>query len=119
VRELPDIQRRRGRARARAAVRAPVAHDYRGGPNVFADASELSDELLASGAEGLAERLPERRPEELTVSGDPDDCVRAIRAHLDARADAVALFPYPVDRVEAMLKPAAEAILPQLSTKEA
>jgi alkanesulfonate monooxygenase SsuD/methylene tetrahydromethanopterin reductase-like flavin-dependent oxidoreductase (luciferase family) len=111
-------------ARAREAVRAAVAHDYARGPNVFTDADGLSDELrdlLRDGPATLADRLPERWLEELTVSGDPADCARAIRRQLEAGADAVALFPYPVERAEPMLELAAAEILPRLepATKEA
>jgi len=105
------------RERAREPLRAAVARDLAGGPNVFTDASGISDELrrlATDGTAALAERMPERWLDELTVSGDADDCAAAIRAHVDAGADSVALFPFPAERAEPMLELAAAEILPRL-----
>lgn len=107
------------RARAKAALRGPAAfYLAAGGRNALTDAFGISDELedmlARGGAETVERELPHRWLDELTVSGDPDECAEGIRRYLDAGADSVVLFPLPSERSEEIVRSAAAEVLPRL-----
>lgn len=105
--------------RARRAVRSALAF-YRaaGGANALTDVYGISDELRAllveGGAEHLERTMPDQWVEDLTVAGTPEECVSKLRALHDAGADAVALFPTPVDEADRVVQLAGEEVLPRL-----
>lgn len=106
-------------ARAKDALRAPAAfYLAAGGRNGLTDAFGISDELedmIARGGAAAVEReLPDRWLDELTISGDPDECAAGIRRLLAAGADSVVLFPLPSDRSDEIVRIAAAEVLPRV-----
>lgn len=109
----------RDRRRAKAALRGTAAfYLAAGGRTALTDAFEISDELedmiARGGVETVEREFPERWLDELTVSGDPDECAEGIRRYLEAGADSVVLFPLPSDRSDEILRTAAADVLPRL-----
>ena len=70
--------------------------------------------LLTGGVDRLAAEMPERWLDDLAVTGDPDECARQIRRLMDAGADSVALFPLPAERSEAIIRLAAQEVVPRV-----
>ena len=70
--------------------------------------------LLAGGVDRLAAEMPDRWLDDLAVTGDPDECARQIRRLMDAGADSVALFPLPAARSEAIIRLAAQEVVPRV-----
>ena len=105
---------------ARAAVRGPLGFYKSTGPNALTDIYGNSDEIEAllakHGAESLAEHMPNRWVEDLTIAGTPEECADKIRAFGEAGADTVALFPLPAERVDALVELTAREVLPILRT---
>jgi 5,10-methylenetetrahydromethanopterin reductase len=109
-------------AAARAAVR-PLAASYLAlepsGP--LTDAYGISDELAAlvdrtkGDTDDLAAALPDGWLDELVIAGDAADCIDAIRRLLDAGSTAVALFPTPPDRGDAIVEYLGRNVLPELT----
>ncbi|MGH3004758.1 MAG: LLM class flavin-dependent oxidoreductase [Gaiellaceae bacterium] len=106
----------RAAERARTVVRPRLVRDLARGRSVFTDLHGTSEQLEAilvrGGAAALARELPESWLDDLAVVGDPPACAAAIERQLDAGADAVALFPVPVERAEEQLELAAAEVLP-------
>jgi len=105
--------------KARAAARSQVAF-YCGvmGVTGYSDAYGVSDELGAMiaehGVDGLHDVVPEQWVEDLSISGDPDECVEKIRRYRAAGADAVVLWLPPGEGSEARMRLAAAEILPRV-----
>ncbi len=103
---------------ARAALR-PVMAFYL---SVLADSPlievygirEELGSLLTGGVDRLAAEMPDRWLDDLAVTGDPDECARQIRRLMDAGADSVALFPLPAERSEAIIRLAAQEVVPRV-----
>jgi 5,10-methylenetetrahydromethanopterin reductase len=82
-------------------------------PEVCGISDELS-RLAAGGVEQIAAEMPDSWIDELTVSGDPDECLAKIERLLDAGADSVMLFPFPPERTTGMLELTAARLLPRV-----
>jgi 5,10-methylenetetrahydromethanopterin reductase len=85
--------------------------------SALTDVYGISDELLAmaeGGPDQVNREMPDRWVDDLTVSGDPDECAARIRAFFDAGADSVVLFPAPVERAGEILRLAAAEVLPRV-----
>lgn len=103
--------------RARQAVRAPLAfYSSEGGVNALTEIAGVSEALMnmvrRGGHEVVAQEMPARWVEELTISGTPEECSERIRAFHDAGVDSVALFPMPQERADQSIEMAAAEILP-------
>ncbi len=89
-----------------------------GGRNALTDAVGISDQLgemiARGGAEAVAEEMPERWVDELTISGSPGEVAEKIRRLHDAGADSVSLFPASSDRVEQVIDTTAAEVIPLL-----
>src|SRR6476469_6454946 len=70
--------------------------------------------LLTDGVDRLAAEMPDRWLDDLAVAGDPDECARQIRRLMDAGADSVALFPLPAERSGAIIRLAAQEVVPRV-----
>jgi 5,10-methylenetetrahydromethanopterin reductase len=107
------------RRKARATARGQVAF-YCGvvGVTSYSDAYGISDELRAMiaehGIDGLHDVVPEQWVEDLSISGDPEECVEKIRRYLEAGVDSVMLWLPPGDEAEARMRMAATEILPRI-----
>ena len=105
--------------KARAAARAQVAF-YLGivGVTAYSDAYRISEELRAliaeHGIDGLHDVVPEQWVDDLSVSGNADECVEKIRRYREAGADALMLWLPPSDDREARMRQAAADILPRV-----
>ena len=101
-------------------MRGPLGFYKSTGPNALTDIYGNSDEIEAllakHGAESLAEHMPNRWVEDLTIAGTPEECADKIRAFGEAGADTVALFPLPTERVDALVELTAREVLPILRT---
>jgi alkanesulfonate monooxygenase SsuD/methylene tetrahydromethanopterin reductase-like flavin-dependent oxidoreductase (luciferase family) len=82
--------------------------------DVHGSSAELTDMVERGGAETVAGEMPESWLDELIVAGDPEECAEKIRRYLDAGADAVIIFPTPVERAEEIVRLAAKEVLPRL-----
>jgi alkanesulfonate monooxygenase SsuD/methylene tetrahydromethanopterin reductase-like flavin-dependent oxidoreductase (luciferase family) len=105
--------------KAKAAARNQVAF-YLGvmGKSGYSDAYGISDELLQMigerGLDGLEDAIPDRWVDDLSVAGDPDECVEKIRRYREAGADSVVLCLPPSDESDARMRLAAAEILPKI-----
>jgi alkanesulfonate monooxygenase SsuD/methylene tetrahydromethanopterin reductase-like flavin-dependent oxidoreductase (luciferase family) len=59
--------------------------------------------------------MPERWLDDLAVAGEPDECAEKIRRLLDAGSDSVALFPLGGEAPEAVVRAAADDVLPRVA----
>lgn len=108
------------RTRAKAALRGPTAfYLAAGGRNALTDAAGISDELddmiTRGGAEVVERELPDHWLDELTVSGDADECAERIGHLLAAGADSVVLFPLPSERSDEIIRAAAADVMPRVA----
>jgi alkanesulfonate monooxygenase SsuD/methylene tetrahydromethanopterin reductase-like flavin-dependent oxidoreductase (luciferase family) len=105
---------------AKAAARNQVAF-YLGvmGKSGYSDAYGISEELLAMigdhGLDGLESTIPDKWVEDLSVSGDPDECVAKIDRYREAGADSVILWLPPTPESGARMRLAASEILPRIA----
>lgn len=81
----------------------------------FADEAE---DLAAMGIEAAIPRIPTEWLETLTVSGTPEDCVRAALSLKDAGADTVALCLAPEGDASEMLGVLLDRVAPELQGDE-
>ena len=109
----------RDRRKARAAVR-PMLAGYLaavGAHNPLTGAygyGEQIAELLADGADTMADRLPDEWIDTLTVAGDPDDVAARITELRAAGATSVVLSPVTAETARAELELVSTAVLPAL-----
>jgi 5,10-methylenetetrahydromethanopterin reductase len=105
-------------ARARAAVRHQLAFYLAGRPDSALTRAvgivEQLTELAAGGPAAVEANMPERWIDELAIAGTPDQCATQIRRLREAGADAIGLFPCPVDDVEAIVTTIGHRVLPLL-----
>jgi 5,10-methylenetetrahydromethanopterin reductase len=89
-------------------------------PHIFGPGGIAEDlaEMGIEGADGIARLAPDEFWDEVAVVGDPEECARKIRALFEAGADAVALYPMPADRAEAMIAFAAQEVLPRVHARD-
>ena len=80
---------------------------------IYGIADELAG-LLAGGVDRLAAEMPDRWLSDLAVVGDPEECAAQIERLARAGADSVALFPLPAERSEAIVRLAAQEVLPRV-----
>ena len=104
---------------ARAAARSRFAFYRQRGSNGLTDVHGISDELNAlvrrGGYQAVLDGMPDQWVEDLTIAGTPEECAAKIAAFHAAGADAVALFPVaPGDRLEAVIRLTADAVLPRV-----
>lgn len=71
----------------------------------------LADMIARGGMETVAQEMPEEWVDQLTVSGEPDECVEQIQAYLDAGASSIVLTPLPGDDVNGQIEMAAQHVL--------
>ena len=111
---------RDGRA-AKEALRKPMAFYLAAdGGNALTDAYGISDELDAmladgGGAAAVERAMPARWLDDLAVAGEPDECAEKIRRLLDAGSDSVALFPLGGAEPDAVVRAAADDVLPKVA----
>lgn len=106
-------------AKARAAVRAPLAGYLAavGANNALTNPYGYRDQiesLLSLGVERAARELPEEWIDTLTVAGDPDQVTARIHELLDAGATSVILSPVNAASAQDELALVSEAVLPRL-----
>ncbi len=107
------------RQRARDEVRGPLAfYASAGGVNAMTEVEGTSQALRQmlgrGGVDAVAREMPGNWLEDLSVSGTPEDCARAIRAMYAAGADSVALFPVAPGRLPQLTRLTAAEVMPLL-----
>lgn len=106
-------------AAAREAVREATAFYLEAMPDnalseVYGIQPRLQELLAAGGGAAFARELPEQWIDDLAIAGDPEECAAKIRAYLDAGADSVGLWLFPLERGPEVAELAAREVLHRL-----
>jgi len=103
---------------ALAAARSTLAHHlYRDKGGAMTSAYGITDEvaeLQLAGPVQFEESMPAQWVEDLTVSGEPDECAAAIESLMDSGVDSVALLPASGLDPHHMLRLTGLEVLPRL-----
>jgi alkanesulfonate monooxygenase SsuD/methylene tetrahydromethanopterin reductase-like flavin-dependent oxidoreductase (luciferase family) len=70
--------------------------------------------LAEQGAEAIEREMPPQWLDDLTVVGDPDECVAKLTRFYEAGADEVVLYPMPETLSTEVMEMAAREVLPRL-----
>jgi alkanesulfonate monooxygenase SsuD/methylene tetrahydromethanopterin reductase-like flavin-dependent oxidoreductase (luciferase family) len=76
-------------------------------------ASELKA-LAEQGVDAIEREMPPEWLDDLTVVGDPDECVAKLTRFYEAGADEVVLYPMPETLSTEVMEMAAREVLPRL-----
>jgi 5,10-methylenetetrahydromethanopterin reductase len=107
-------------AAAREAVRDVTAFYLEAMPkNALSQVYGITDEvgamLRSGGAAAVAREMPDQWLEDLAIAGTPAECAAKITAFLDAGADAVGLWLFPLERARELAELTAHEVLPRLN----
>ncbi len=102
---------------AKGAARATVAFLLSAtGPTPLTASMGINDALVdmieRGGMETVAQEMPEEWIDQLTITGEPDECLEQIQAFVHNGASSIVLTPLPGDDIESQVELAARHILP-------
>ncbi len=88
----------RNGAKAKEAIRGILSFVLAAlGPTAITDlygiSAQLAEMIARGGADAIGREMPPEWIEDMTISGNPEECAAKIRAFLAAGADALLLFP--------------------------